>query len=306
MAAVMARCSVPLTSRGMLCKMASAAMGHSVCQQCLRTFVTTRTSLAGHNKWSKVKHIKAVMDKKKAAERTEHIRLITLYSRLHGEDVKNNPQLVHAMSAAAKASIPKALVEAAIARGQGRSATGTQLESMTFEALLPPNIALIVDVETDNKNRTLHDLRQVVKKAGAVASSTAFFFSRRGRVVLKSNNGALTLSDLLEEAIEHDGAEDIEELGNGRFLVWTQPSQAMAITKALANKFELEVEESDIIWAANEDTKVALDSTDSSQSLADLLAGLQQYSEVKEVFANVKQGSIPEEEWERIEMHINL
>ncbi|KAG5920927.1 hypothetical protein E4U61_007302 [Claviceps capensis] len=306
MAAVMARCRVPLTSRGMLRKTTSAVMGHSVCQKCLRTFVTTRTSLAGHNKWSKVKHIKAVMDKRKAAERTEHIRLITLYSRLHGEDVKNNPQLANAMSAAAKASIPKALVEAAIARGQGRSTTGNQLEAMTFEALLPPNIALIVDVETDNKNRTLHDLRQVVKKAGAVASSTAFLFSRRGRVVLKSNDGALTLSDLLEEALEHDGTEDIEDLGNGRFLVWTQPSQAMAITKALANKFELEVEESDIIWAANEDTKVALDSTDSSQSLGDLLAGLRQYSEVKEMFANVKQGSIPEEEWERIEMHINV
>ncbi|KAG5999449.1 hypothetical protein E4U43_002069 [Claviceps pusilla] len=305
MTTAMAKFNSPLPSRGLFSKMAGTAMRHPICQQCLRTFVTTRMSLAGHNKWSKTKHIKAVTDKKKMAERLAFTKLIAMYSRMYGEDVKFNPQLANAISAATKASVPKALVEAAIARGQGRSATGGQLETMTLEVLMPPNIALIADIETDNKTRTLQDLKLVVKKAGGVVGSTAFYFSRRGRIVLKSHDGGLTLSDLLEEAIEHEGTEDVEALDEGRFLVWTQPPQAMAVTEALSKRLPLEVEESDIIWAANQDTKVALDSTQSMDSLHALLGGLREYPEVKALFANVQRGSITEEEWELIERHID-
>ncbi|KAG6040879.1 hypothetical protein E4U41_006791 [Claviceps citrina] len=285
--------------------MAAIASRHPLCQRCLRTFVTTHASLAGHNKWSKTKHIKAATDKKKMAERLAFTRLIAMYSRMYGEDVKFNPQLANAISAATKASVPKALVEAAIARGQGRSATGAQLESMTLEVLMPPNIALIADIETDNKTRTLQDLKLVVKKAGGVVGSTSFYFSRRGRIVLRSKSGGLALSDLLDEAIEHDGTEDVEALDGGRFLVWTQPPQAIAVTEALSKRFQVEVEESDIVWAANEDTKVALDSRQFVDNLHALLAGLREYSEVKAMYANVQQGSITQDEWDKIERHLD-
>lgn len=204
------------------------------------------------------------------------------------------------------ASVPKALVEAAIARGQGRSATGAQLESMTFEVLMPPNIALIADVETDNKTRSLHDLKYVVKKAGGVAGSTSFYFSRRGRIIFKNKSDGPSLSDVLEEAIEHDGAEDVEEVPDGGFLVWTQPTQLMAITEALSKRFELEVAESDIIWAANEDTKTAIDTKDSAESLDALFAALREYPEVKAIFANIRRGSITENEWDKVERHIDV
>lgn len=204
------------------------------------------------------------------------------------------------------ASVPKALVEAAIARGQGRSATGAQLESMTLEVLMPPNIALIADIETDNKTRSLHDLKFVVKKAGGVVGSTSFYFSRRGRVLFKNKQDGPSLSDVLDEAIEHDGAEDVEELADGGFLVWTQPPQLMAITEALSKRFELEVVESDIIWAANEDTKTAVDTKQSADTLDTLFAGLREYPEVKAIFANIQQGSITEDEWEKIERHIDV
>ncbi|TWU76790.1 hypothetical protein ED733_005337 [Metarhizium rileyi] len=277
-----------------------------LCRRCLVSFSTSQATAAGHNKWSKTKHIKAVTDKKKMAERTTFTKLIAMYSRMHGENVKFNPQLAHAIAAATKASVPKALVEAAVARGQGRSATGAQLEAMTFEVLMPPNIALIADIETDNKNRTLHDLKYVVKKAGGVTGSTSFYFSRRGRITLKNKQGGPTLSDLLEEAIEHEGADDIEELPDGNFLAWTQPAQLMAITEALSSKFELEVIESDIIWAANEDTKATIDSKQSVESLDALFTGLREYPEVKAIFANISQGSTSEEEWEKIERHIDV
>ena len=171
---------------------------------------------------------------------------------------------------------------------------------------MPPNIALIADIETDNKTRTLHDLKFVVKKAGGVVGATSFYFSRRGRILFKHRKDGPSLSDVLEEAIEHDGAEDVEELPDGGFLVWTQPPQLMAVTEALAERFKLDVAESDIIWAANEDTKAALGSDKSAESLDVLFSGLREYPEVKAIFANVQQGSVSEEAWGKVERHIDV
>ncbi|UNI14425.1 hypothetical protein JDV02_001055 [Purpureocillium takamizusanense] len=232
------------------------------------------------------------------------------FGAVYGEDLKFNSQLANAVAAASKASVPKSLVEAAIARGQGRSATGAQLEPMTLEVLMPPNIALIADIETDNKTRTLHDLKYVVKKAGGVVGGTAFYFSRRGRAVFKpkagGGGGGPTLSDVLDHFVEHEGAEDVEELPDGGFLAWTQPASVAAITDAVSSKFGLEVLESDIIWAANEDTTVAVDSHRSAESLDALFAAMREFPEVKAVFANIRQGTISDEEWDRIERHIDV
>ncbi|KAJ4170260.1 hypothetical protein NW754_006400 [Fusarium falciforme] len=277
-----------------------------ICRQCQRSFATTPAQWAGHNKWSKTKHIKAVTDKKKMTERAGFTKTIAMYSRMYGDDLKFNPQLASAISAATKASIPKNLIEAAIARGQGRSATGAQLESMSLEVLMPPTIAMIIDAETDNKTRTLHDLRLVVKKAGGVVGSTTFYFTRRGRAVFKTKEGGPSLSDVLDEAIEHDGLEDVEELPEGDFLVWTQPNTLAAITEAVSKKFELEVLDSDIVWAPNEDTIVSVDKSAEVESLDLLFNGLKEYPEVKAIYANVRQGTIEDEEWDRVERNLDV
>ncbi|KAH7272545.1 hypothetical protein MRS44_003048 [Fusarium solani] len=277
-----------------------------ICRQCQRSFATTPAQWAGHNKWSKTKHIKAVTDKKKMTERAGFTKTIAMYSRMYGDDLKFNPQLASAISAATKASIPKNLIEAAIARGQGRSATGAQLESMSLEVLMPPTIAMIIDAETDNKTRTLHDLRLVVKKAGGVVGSTTFYFTRRGRAVFKTKEGGPSLSDVLDEAIEHDGLEDVEELPEGDFLVWTQPNTLAAITEAMSKKFELEVLDSDIVWAPNEDTMVSVDKSAEVESLDLLFNGLKEYPEVKAIYANVRQGTIEDEEWDRVERNLDV
>ncbi|KAM4054781.1 transcriptional regulator domain-containing protein [Hirsutella rhossiliensis] len=280
---------------------ASSPTSPIVCRQCLlRSFATTAAPLAGHNKWSKTKHIKAVTDKKKMSERTAFTKLIAIYSRMYGEDIKFNPRMANVIAAATKASVPKSLVEAAIARGQGRSVTGAQLQAMTMEVLLPPNLALIADIETDNRQRTWNDVRYAVKKNGGVTGSTAFFFSRRGRILLKPKRADPTLSDMIEAAIELDGTDDIERLPDGVFLVWTQPTSLMAITEALSDRFELEVLDSDIIWAPNADTTVFVESQDMVESLEALLSGIREFPEVKAVFANVRQGGIAFDEWGRV------
>ncbi|OAA74620.1 DUF28 domain protein [Akanthomyces lecanii RCEF 1005] len=276
------------------------------CPACRQHLSTTRPREAGHNKWSKTKHIKAVTDKKKMVERTAFTKLITMYSRMYGDDIQFNPALANAIAAANKASIPKALIEGAIASGQGRSASGAKLEPMTLEFLVPPEIALIVDIETDNKQRTLQDLKLAVKKAGGITGSTAFNFARRGRAVFKPKDGGAALSDLLDEAIEHDGAQDVEGNAEGGYVLWTEPSVLMAITKAFASKFDLELSAADIVWAPNEDTMVKLDSDESAATLSSLLATLKEYSEVKAIFANTKQGRANEDAWEAVERHLDV
>ncbi|KAJ4158299.1 uncharacterized protein LMH87_008831 [Akanthomyces muscarius] len=234
----------------------------------------------------RTKHIKAVTDKKKMVERTAFTKLITMYSRMYGDDIQFNPALANAIAAANKASIPKALIEGAIASGQGRSASGAKLEPMTLEFLVPPEIALIVDIETDNKQRTLQDLKLAVKKAGGITGSTAFNFARRGRAVFKPKDGGAALSDLLDEAIEHDGAQDVEGNAEGGYVLWTEPSVLMAITKAFASKFDLELSAADIVWAPNADTM--------------------EHSEVKAIFTNTKQGRATEAAWEAVERHLDV
>ncbi|EGX94383.1 DUF28 domain protein [Cordyceps militaris CM01] len=277
-----------------------------ICLACRQRLSTTRPREAGHNKWSKTKHIKAVTDKKKMVERTAFTKLITMYSRIvYGDDIQYNPALAGAIAAANKASIPKALIEGAIASGQGKSTSGAKLEPMTMEFLLPPDIALIIDIETDSKQRTLQDLKLAVKKAGGITGSTAFNFARRGRAVFKPNDGA-ALADLLDEAIEHDGAQDVEESDEGGYVLWTEPSALMAIAKAFAAKFDLELLAAEIVWAPNEDTMVKLDSDDSAAALSSLLATLREHSEVKAIFANTKQGRASEEAWEAVERRLDV
>lgn len=170
---------------------------------------------------------------------------------------------------------------------------------------MPPNIALVADIETDNKSRTLHDLKFVVKKSGGLVGSSSFYFTKRGRAIFKMKDSGPSLSDVLEEAIEHDGAEDVEETPNAGFVVWTEPPKLMAITEAIAKKFELEVLESDIVWAPNEDTKTDIDSAESAEGLDVLFAGLREYPEVKAIYANIRQGTITDDEWSKLERHID-
>ncbi|CAG9971757.1 unnamed protein product [Clonostachys byssicola] len=285
----------------------AAPIQTSICRRCReRSFATTARLEAGHNKWSKTKHIKAVTDKKKMIDRTNFVKVITMYSRMYGENLQFNPQLAGAIAAATKASVPKSIIEGAVARGQGRSTSGAQLEPMTLEALIAPNIAIIAEAETDNKIRTISDLKLVAKRCGAVASASAFYFTKRGRTIFKAKEGGPTLSEVLEEAIEHEGVEDIEELPEGGFVTWTEPAMLTSVTEVLSRKFGLELMESDIIWAPNEDTMVDMESPATALNLGDLLSGFKDFPEVKAIYVNVRQGSLSDEVWEKVNGYLDI
>lgn len=188
-------------------------------------------------------------------------------------------------------------MEAAIARGQGKSATGAALESLTLEVIMPPTVAMVIDAETDNKNRTLMELRILVKNHRGTVTPTAYLFQRKGRLQFEKDERNLGVDEVLDEAIEA-GAEDVETDEDGNIVVWTQPNNVTAAAKALQMSLGLKVESSDIIWDANEDTKVALESESSAKMLAEFVTAVQDNSNVQGVYSNAIQGTLPDELWE--------
>ncbi|KAJ5033418.1 uncharacterized protein L3040_008534 [Drepanopeziza brunnea f. sp. 'multigermtubi'] len=271
----------------------------SVCSRCL--FSTSSSVLSGHNRWSKIKHDKGAVDAKKNVQRSIFSREIALASKLYGGDPNMNPRLAAILVNAKKAGFPKASMESAIARGQGKSATGAALENFTLEVIVPPTVAMIIETETDNKARTMMDLRHLVKVHGGTVTPTTYLFQKRGRVAFSADDGKTSVDDVLDDAIEA-GAEDVEADDDGGIVVWTEPNRTTAAANALHKSHGLKVESADIIWDANEDTKVPLDGEhmDAVKGLSALLDALQDNPNVQGVYANAAQGSLTDEVWEEL------
>lgn len=188
-------------------------------------------------------------------------------------------------------------MESAIARGQGKSATGAALEYVTLEVIMPPTVAMIIETETDNRARTLSDLRYLVKSHGGSVTPTSYLFQKKGRVAFEKDERNLGVDDVLDEAIEA-GAEDVETDEDGSIVLWTEPNMTTSAAEAMQKSFGLKVESSDIIWDANEDTKVALDHKEAAEKLTSFIEAVQENPNVQGVYANVAQGSLTDEVWE--------
>ncbi len=162
---------------------------------------------------------------------------------------------------------------------------------------MPPTVAIVIDAETDNKNRTLMELRNLIKTHRGTVTPTAYLFKRKGRLQFEKDERNLSADEILDEAIEA-GAEDVETDEDGNIVIWTEPNKVTAAAKALQTSRGLKVESSDIIWDANEDTRVPLDSESALTALSDLVTALQEHSNVLGVYSNAAQGTLPDELWE--------
>jgi transcriptional/translational regulatory protein YebC/TACO1 len=193
-------------------------------------------------------------------------------------------------------------MEAAIARGQGKSTSGAALENITLEVIMPPMVAMIIEAETDNRARTMADLRFLIKTHGGTVTPTSYLFQKKGRVAFEKDERNLGVDDVLDEAIEA-GAEDVETGEDGSVVIWTEPSQTLAAAEALQKSLNLKVESSDIVWNANVDTKVPLESidVDALKKLSECLDALQDNSNVQGVYANAAQGSLSDDVWEELQ-----
>ncbi|KAL5339702.1 transcriptional regulator TACO1-like protein [Aspergillus crustosus] len=252
-----------------------------------RSFTSCQSLSAGHNRWSQIRHGKAKIDKAKSRERQMVAKEISSSVQMAGPDLKFNPRLTLALTNAKRAGIPKTVIEAAIARGQGVSVTGEVLEQVTIEAMLPHSVAAVVECQTENKARVLQDVRHAIKDGGGAATPTAYLFEKKGRILFEKKDG-FSADDCLDQAIEA-GATDITSDEEGRILVFTEPFDTKRVSEALSKSAGLTILELEIIWAPNEDTLVDLKDEAQVQEIEEILSELRDEPSVREIYTNTTQ-----------------
>lgn len=211
-----------------------------------------------------------------------------------GPDPNLNARLALAIDRAKKASFPKQGIENAIKRGQGISATGAALEIVTVEAIFPPSIAMVIEIETESKLRSLADTRNWVKKNGGNVTPVAYMFEKKGLVVFKEKEG-WGADEMLEPALDA-GALDVE-VEEGAILVYTDPAGTKAAAESIAATTGLEIASMDIIWDPNEDTKVAMEGGEKVESISKFFDQLKEVGGVQAVYWNATQGSVEDGAW---------
>ncbi|KAE8388219.1 transcriptional regulator TACO1-like protein [Aspergillus alliaceus] len=257
-----------------------------VCHFC-RGFSSSSPWFAGHNRWSSIRHDKAKNDKAKSKERQIIGKEISSATQMGGPDPKFNPRLTLALSNAKRAGIPKTVIEAAVARGQGISVTGEALEQVTIEAILPHSVAAVIECQTDQKARILQDLRYAIKDAGGTVTPTTYLFEKKGRITFEKKDG-LNPDDYLDQAIEA-GAMDITADEEGRLIVFAEPAETKSVGEALSKMSQLTIEELEIIWDPNQDTLVELTEDEHVKEIEDILSILREESSVRDIYLNTTQ-----------------
>jgi YebC/PmpR family DNA-binding regulatory protein len=187
--------------------------------------------MSGHSKWSSIKHKKAATDSKRGRVFTKLIKEITIAARLGGGDINANPRLRTAVTVAKKNSMPNDNIDRAIKKGTGELG-GEALEEITYEGYGPGGVAVMVDVLSDSRNRTVAELRFIFsRRAGNLgeAGCVGWMFKKRG--VIGIDKSAIDEDKLLELALEA-GADDVSS-DSDSFQVITPPEKFNAVRDAL-------------------------------------------------------------------------
>ena len=236
--------------------------------------------MAGHSKWANIKHRKAAQDAKRGKVFTRHIREITVAAREGGGDVDSNPRLRLAVDKALAANMTKDTVDRAIKRGTG-DLDGVNYEEITYEGYAPSGIAVLVECTTDNKNRTVAEVRHAFSKHGGnmgTSGSVAYLFNKIGEIILPEGTDEEAVMDVALEA----GAEDIVTHDNGLVEITCPPEAYIALNEAL-KQAGYTPESSEIIQKASLDVPVSEADAEKVLKLVDVLEEL---DDVQDVFTN--------------------
>ncbi|MBW2608952.1 MAG: YebC/PmpR family DNA-binding transcriptional regulator [Deltaproteobacteria bacterium] len=247
--------------------------------------------MSGHSKWSSIKHKKGATDAKRGKIFSKLIKEITVAARLGGGDTDGNPRLRTAIQAAKSENMPKDNIERAIKKGSGEL-EGTSYEEVNYEGYGPGGVALLIDCLTDNKNRTVADIKYIFDRHGGNLGEpgcVAWMFENKGMIVCEKNK--IDEEMLLDLALEA-GAEDVKEEGS-EFEVIMPPSDFEAVKKAFDNA-ELEYTVAEISMIPQNTIK--LEGKKAEQMLS-LMETLEDSDDVNHVYANF---DIPDEVMEAI------
>jgi YebC/PmpR family DNA-binding regulatory protein len=237
--------------------------------------------MAGHSKWANIQHRKKAQDAKRGKLFTRLIREITVAARRGGSDVDANPRLRLAMDKALTANVARDTVDRAIKRGAGEL-NGAQYEESRYEGYGPGGAAVMVDCMTDNRNRTVAEIRHAFTRHGgnlSTSGSVGFLFNEAG--VLSYPQGAN--EDTIIEAALEAGAEDVAKQADGSIDVLTTPEQFVAVRDAMVAAGHVP-EHAEVTMRA--DTYVTLCDEEAEKMLR-LLNALEDQDDVQNIYANV-------------------
>ena len=236
--------------------------------------------MSGHSKWASIKHKKGALDAKRGKIFTKIIREMSIAARIGGGDVASNPRLRTAVDKAKSVNMPADNIKRAIQKGTGEL-EGTMYEEITLEGYGPGGIALLVEGTTDNRNRTVSEIRHTLTKNGGnmgTSGSVSYMFKPRGYVAIAKEK--VTEDKLMEIALEA-GADDI--LGEGDIWeVYSTPNAYEAVLAAI-KKAGIEPEESQIGKYA--ENVITLEGQKAQQMLK-LVEALEDNDDVQNVWAN--------------------
>lgn len=237
--------------------------------------------MSGHSKWSTIKRKKGAADAKRGALFGKLSRAITVAAREGGGDPDMNPNLGLAIQKAKDGNMPNDNIDRAIAKGTGVGADAETFERITYEGYAPGGVAVLVEVLTDNRNRTASDVRYTFSKNGGnlgTSGSVSYLFDRKGVIMVPTGN---TDEDELMLAALDAGAEDVVS-DEDYFRVTTEASDFMAVRQGLEDA-GIESESANISMEPR--NTVDLDSSTAKQTLR-LIDALEENDDVQEVFAN--------------------
>jgi len=236
--------------------------------------------MAGHSKWANIQHRKGAQDAKRGKLFTKFIREISVAAKEGGSDVANNPRLRAAIDKALSGNMTRDVIERATKRGAGEL-EGVSYVEIVYEGYGPSGIAILLDCLTDNKNRTVAEVRNVFSKRGGnmgTDGSVAYLFNKRGII----SYAAGTDEDTVMEAALEAGAEDIITNDDGTVDVFTTQADYAAVKDAL-DAAGLEAVSSEVTM--HPETTIALESKDAEKALA-MIDAFEDLDDVQNVYTN--------------------
>jgi YebC/PmpR family DNA-binding regulatory protein len=236
--------------------------------------------MSGHSKWSSIKHKKGATDAKRGKIFTKLIKEITVAARLGGSDPDGNPRLRAAIAAAKAENMPKENIERGIKKGTGEL-EGVSYEEANYEGYGPGGVAVLVDCLTDNKNRTVADVKHLFERHGGNLGEpgcVAWMFEKKGLIVFEKEK--IDEEQLLDLALEA-GAEDVNDQET-EFEVIVSLSDFEAVKKA--------VDEAELPYTFSEVTMIPKNTVEvegkKAQQILNLMQALEDHDDISHVYAN--------------------
>lgn len=248
--------------------------------------------MSGHSKWHSIKHKKGAADAKRGKVFTVHAKLITIAAK-DGGDPDSNAALRVAIDNAKTANVPNSNIEKAIKRGTGEDKAGVIFNEVMYEGYGPAGIAVYIQTLTDNKNRTVANVKSILTKNGGnmgTAGSVGYLFHKKGRIVVKTTPDKF---DDVELAAIDAGAEDIQR-GDDFVDVFTGPADLHNVKKSL-EEAGFEVESSELTYEP--ENTVEIEDEDKARKVLKFMDALEEDEDISNVFSNF---DIPEEVMEKM------